>query len=253
MNPNPNPKPSECEACSDYIPEEYTNEAGEVKTRNTLERINGLWLCPSCSKLEKDAILALHQSPKMQQFRIDKADSILNMSRAIDTSIKVREDLFNANTTAITELSDSIKQANPTLPEIEVRFLIAKELQTRIKHFQSVIFDLNNQLVDASTSQRATQSYLNTLANTLKAEQREKLRLSDLTYQPKSPSPKVNKPKVIKNKVSDEDIRRVTAELQKEFPDRGGMEFMVRMVIIARNVGADEAINIVRRSIRESE
>lgn len=236
---NPNPKPAECEACSNNLSDENT-------------RINGLWLCNSCALLESNAIMEMHSSPKMQEFRVSKAESIMSMSRAIDTSVKVREDLFNANTTAITTLSESIKNSHPDLPDIEVRFLIAQELQNRIKHFQSIIFDLNNQLVDASTSQRATQSYLNTLANSLRAEQREKLKLSDLSYQPSSPKPKVTKPKVVKAKVSDDEIKFVTGKLQQEFPDRGGMEFMVRMVIISRNVGADEAGNIVRRTIRES-
>lgn len=231
--------PAECEAC---------NNSGIVileetgKEKNILVRINGLYLCSDCEKLEKKAIEEKHMSPEMQQVRVDKARDILEMSRKIDTSLQVRTDLFNAETISITELKNAIETDDSIDNK---RFALATTLQERIAHFQELIREKQNELVDATTKQRATQSYLNQLANSLRSEEREKLKLSDINYRPPVTIKSV-KPTTIKRKAIDK------AELKKYAAELNISEFTLQMIVVQKNCTVEEAANMLRKSINES-
>lgn len=220
--------PSECEAC---------NSSGK------LTRVNGLWLCDRCASLEFETIGRMHSSDKMQQVRVTKANELMEQSRKVDTSLQVRTDIFNARTIEIAEIKKAI-DADTSIENKQ--YELAKILTEKLNQYKKIIFDANEAIMDAATSQRATQSYLNNLANTLRAEEREALRLADISYQPK-PVLKPIKPATISRKKFDK------AELKKYASELGISEFTLQAVVIQRNCTVEEAANALRRSIKEGQ
>jgi hypothetical protein len=218
-----------------------------------------MWFCDDCwTKEEKSTVV--HMSPEAQQARVDAANEfynqrtakmkvgsdnaaaipineVLQASRKIDSSIQVRTDIFNASTIAIIELKKAIDE-DATITNKP--FALASELKTRYEHFKNVVFELQQKVVDAASEQRAIQTYMNTLANQLRAEEREKLKLSDINYKP-SP-PKIAKPKTIKttgSKVDKKELRKVAQEL-------GVSEVTLKMMVVATGKTISEAAAAIR-------
>ena len=218
-----------------------------------------MWFCDDCWDKEQKST-AVHMSPEAQQARVDAANQfynersaamkvgsnntaaipineVLQASRKTDASIQVRTDIFNASTVAIIELKKAIDDdVNIT----NKPFALASELKNRFEHFKNVIFELQQKVVDAASEQRAIQTYMNTLANQLRAEEREKLKLQDINYKP-SP-PKIAKPKTIKTtgaKVDKKELRKVAQEL-------GVSEVTLKMMVVATGKTISEAAAAIK-------
>lgn len=169
-----------CEACPNVGPCELYPD------------ISGMLLCHDCIDKEEKILM----SPEKQQERVDasiaRTNELIEKSRAVDFSIKVREDIFNAQTISIQELKTAIDNDS----SIENKhFTLANELTERYRHFSKLIFDKQAEIVEESNKQRAVQSYLNQLSNKLRQDERDKLKLHDINYKP-SEKP-VSKPKTI--------------------------------------------------------
>jgi DNA integrity scanning protein DisA with diadenylate cyclase activity len=116
----------------------------------------------------------------------------------------------------------------------------------RFSHFKQVVFELNQQIVEAGNQQKAIQIYLNQLANTLRQEEREKLRISDINYKPQPV--KIEKPKPVKvtaKKLDKAELRKYAAELQVS-------EFMLQQIVIAKGVTVADAAKLLRQSINRA-
>ena len=105
---------------------------------------------------------------------------------------------------------------------------------------------MNQKIVEAGNEQKAIQVYLNQLANTLRVEEREKIKLTDINYKPTAT--KITTPKPVKTsakKIDKVELRKYAAEL-------GVSEFTLQMVVVSKNLTVEAAANILRRSINES-
>jgi hypothetical protein len=163
-------------------------------------------------------------------------NTVLQMSREIDNSIRVSSDLFNAATTPILELKKAI-DADDTIPADKKHYRLAETLLERFNQHKRAIFDMQEKIVAEHSNQRAIQQYLNGLASSLQTEEREKLKLADINYKPevvKEVKPKVQKPKA--QKFSNAEIKAVCAQF-------GVDEFMVRMTITAQQCSLLEAVH----------
>jgi len=204
-----------------------------------------LKMCPDCYEKEKSLTAEL-EKPENVAERIRVANEAVEKARAIDNSVETRSDIFNAATVAIVELKAAI-EANP---EIENKqFALAEELKRRFEHHKSVIFEANQKIIESTNNQKAIQTYLNTLANQLRAEERQKLQLQDLNYKPnpvKTPTPKKTTTTGTRGKSAAKttEIRKVAAEL-------GVSEFMIATVCIQRGVDPITAGQIVKKSIED--
>ena len=181
----------------------------------------GMLLCSECIQKEKD-----HQSPEKQAERLKAAqevykereinhritsdaihaqsgsllniDSLIDKARVSDMSVQVRTDIHNADTVAIIEVFAAV-DANPEVPADKKAFAKAEFLKNRVEHFQKVIFDANQQIIEANNHIRVHQSELNKMVNLLRADEREKLKLATPEYKPapvKSPSER--KPRAVR-------------------------------------------------------
>lgn len=174
-------------------------------------------------------------------------NEVLTKSRQIDSSIQIRTDLFNAHTVAIEVLRTAIEQDDTITNK---PYALALELHNRFIHFRDVIFELKADIVAKTNEQQAIQVYLNTLSNKLRAEEREKLKLSDINYKPTPPklvrtkSDKSDKPKVVKAKIDKTEMREAAKEL-------GVGEFVIQMLCTAKNLTVKQAVELLKTSLAQ--
>lgn len=203
-----------------------------------------MWFCDGCWGKEELAS-AEHMSEPNQTKRVEELNlaNSVKQSKQIDENIQIRTDLFNAATVSIVELKERI-EIDTTIPNKP--YALAEQLMARFTHFKSVVFELNQQIVEAGNQQKAIQVYLNQLANSLRQEEREKLRLADITYKPSAP--KLDKPKTVKT--ASKKIDKV--ELRKYAGELGVSEFTLQMLVVSKGCSVEVAANMLRRSIKEA-
>ena len=222
-----------CEACPNIGPCELYPD------------VNGMLLCAVCIEREETK----RNSPEAGDKRVADLRSandlpwIVNNSKliaaqAIDFSIQVSEQIFTAETVSINELKNTIN-ADETI--VNKQFALAELVKTRYIHFQTVIFELDEQKIAASTKQRAVQQYLNQLASTLRTEEREKLKLSDINYKPTEV--KVSKPKAPSVKKFDK------AELVKYANEAGIPMAALQMLCVAKGLTPQQAAEAFKKSM----
>lgn len=238
---NPNKKIGDCEVC------DSTNIDITVHYGN-------MWFCDTCWEKEESAT-KINTSPDAINSRLAAVESVhesrydnpitnaITNTKDIDSKIQVRTDLFNSATTAIIELKAAI-DADDTIPNKP--YSLASTLKYRFEHYRHIVFELNEQIVEAGNNQRAIQVYLNTLANQLRAEERESLKLADINYKPISP-------KVAVKRISTSQTGKKTkidkVELRKYASELGVSEFTLQMVVVQKGISVADAAFLLKRSI----
>ncbi len=199
-------------------------------------------ICPECIEKEKvaEAEIAATANDRVAKLENDNQAFLQSRAREIDHSVKIGTDLFNAETVAIVDLQKSIDEN----PEIENKiFALAESVDARYKAFAIAIFDRNTANLEDASKQRADQTFLNKLANSLRVEEREKLKLSDISYKPVVKE--IKKPKAPSRKKFDkEGLRLAAAEL-------GIPEFNLQAMVIQMNKPLEEIVTILKKSIAE--
>jgi hypothetical protein len=200
-----------------------------------------MFQCNECH--EKDMA---HNSPEAQEARgvaYKQEQSVLAEAKAIDDSIQVRSDLFNAATVAILDIKKTIDEdANIT----NKPYILAETLKSRFEHFKNIVFDLNQQLVEAGNQQKAIQVYLNNLANSLRAEEREKLKIADINYKPNQ----VKTPTVRTIKTTGTSVKKATkADIKKAANELGIPEFTLASFVLMHGGNLEAAVTKLKASI----
>lgn len=206
---------------------------------DTLVKFKTILMCQDCYHKE----LHLTQiSEAGAEDRVIQLNDVIRQTKIIDAGIQVRSDLFNAATIAIND----IKAAIDNDPNITNKpYVLAETLKKRFNHYKQVVFELNEKAIEAGNHQKAIQIYLNQLANQLRVEEREKLKIQDINYKPnpiKVASPKPIKTRTTANKIDKVELRKAAAEL-------GVNEFTLQMVVISKGIPINEAVKIIKASI----
>lgn len=202
---------------------------------------NRMWFCDEC--YEKEIQSQVDNFREKQRLDGIMPTSI-DVSRQIDSTIQVRTDLFNAATISINQLKSIIDMDTSITNK---PYALASELMVRFTTYKNAVFELNQKIVEAGNQQKAIQVYLNQLANSLRAEEREKLKIADINYKPTAPKSVTVKPiKTATKKLDKVELRKYAAEL-------GVSEFTLQMVVVSKGLTVEDAANILRRSIKESQ
>lgn len=262
--------PDKCDDCA-YPKDKHgpNAECESCSNKSTLD-IFGLGnimalLCRDCIEHEKQILLNEinspegrkkmdeFQSPENQQARLDSYNSVVKPyealianARKIDESIHLSTDIFNAKTVAFVDLRDAIN-ANPDIPNDEKRFELARLCKERISHLQNVIFDLDKKKIDAYSEQKAWHLQLNDLANKLRSEERERLKISDIHYDVKLP--KTVTPRSIKvnpKKATKEELRALASELKMP-------EYTIQLIMTSKGWTIEQVGNHLRKTIKEGQ
>src|SRR5215203_835659 len=203
-----------------------------------------MWFCKSCwdseVKHKESNITEVQQVNTLHKVNHD----VVAASRMIDGSMQVRPDLFNAETVAIIDLKAAIDN-DPTIENKPYK--LAEELMNRLTHAQKVIFEHNEAIVAETNKQKAIQIYLNTLANTLRLEEREKLKIQDINYKPGAI--KSVKPKAISTTGTKKTGKLDKVELRKYASMLGIPEFTLQMLVVSKGVTIETAYNMLKKSI----
>lgn len=224
-------KTGECEVC----------EKSDIKITC---HYGNMWFCDDCWKKEEQYTKE-NQSPENQQARVlsvtHPIKNAVETAEKIDSSIEIRTDLFNAATVAIVDLKKSIDEN----PEITNKpYALAEILKKRFEHFQEVVFDLRKQEIEATNNQRAIQVYLNNLANQLRAEEREKLRIADINYKPAA----IKEPKVksVTTRQTSKKTKIDKVSLRKAASELGISEFTLQMLCVSQGLSVEDAVKKLR-------
>ena len=198
----------------------------------------------ACPDHVSDAEFTAKPSPTVTEPAPISVNEVIRQSRQIDTSVQTRADLFNAETLSIAQLFKAIDD-DATI--VNKPFAKATELQNRINLQKQVIFELNQRIVDEHSKQRAQQTSLNQLANQLRQEEREKLKIQDINYKPRDVRMPVT-PKAIKlakKRIDKAELRKAAAEL-------GIPEFTLQMIIVQKNLTVQQAFEMFKKNIEEA-
>jgi len=209
---------------------DYCNYVGIVQND-----ANGGIACPNClNKVVKKTIV------KTESGTIS-INEVLRKSKEIDYSLGIKTDIFNANTTAIQQLKESV-YSDDTIPVIEKAGQIAALIYDRVKHFQKLIFDKGEELKDLNSSQRQYQVELNKIANELREDERKKYQAIDINYKPNKVSDKFKDPSSskpvkkisLKKKIDKTELRQAASEL-------GIAEFTLQALCVSQNLSVQDA------------
>lgn len=224
-------------------------ELSDCEVTNNLRSYAGMVVCQTCydkemiAQAENKLLAEKRVADSNEAVRVNAVNKALVDSAKIDSSVQIRTDLFNAATVSIDELKKAIDE-DTTI--INKPYALAGELTKRFQHFQQVAFQAQEAVVAANNNQRAIQTYLNTFANTLRAEEREKLKIQDINYRPSAIKPV--KPAAIrtaKKKLDKVELRKYAAEL-------GIAEFTLQMIVVSKGLTVEQAANMLRKSINEA-
>jgi hypothetical protein len=222
----------ECECC-----DKVHTEENPVKIT---VHYGNMWFCDECWEKESKATAEL----KANQQTVNVVTNALQQAARVDNTVQVRTDLFNAQTVSIINLKAEIDNN----PEITNKpYVLAQELMARFEKFKSVIFEYNEKIVEANNAQKAIQVYLNQMANQLRSEEREKLKIADINYQPTKVKPV--KPAAIKTTGTKKATKLDKVELRKYAAELGVAEFTLQMVVVAKGCTIPEAAEMLKKSI----
>lgn len=206
---------------------EQLPECDYCERTDSIRQIGDNYVCPEhIGELNKERI---------------SANEVLRRSRDIDSHIQTSTDIFNAATPAIVELEKAIDD-DPTITNKP--WAKAQVLLDRFTHFKNVQVTANQTIVEAVTNQRAIQQRLNIVANELRDDEREKLRLADLNYKPRNVKIPVTAKtiRMSKQKLDNIALRRYANEL-------GIPEFTLRALAIQKNLTADGVYKLMKANL----
>ncbi len=231
-------------------------------TRDCMEREKALLeaqiASPEYQAKHREFMSIPNQEQRLENYKniTNPYDQLIGQARKIDEQLHLSSDIFTAKTVPIEDIRKAI-WANPDIAPDKKFFEFVSECKRRITHLQTVIFDLDKKKIEAYSEQKAWHVTMNDYANKLRADEREALKISDITYDVKMPKPIT--PKAIKTKLptkdSKKELRDMTAAFNKELKEAGIKmevpEFMVQGLIVSKNWTVEQAIGHLRRTLKE--
>lgn len=211
-----------CQVCNyeydmaKYLESEKSPDLGPCRIFKTMV------MCPGCLRKELEL---------ERQSRVDAQQRV--------EELRTHLDVHNSHLASINQLRDTIN-ADETIPQHDKHYALARSLDNRFKHLLSLQKDLNDQLKSALEEQKQLQVYYNELAKKLRADEREKLTIRDVTYKPIIKTGPAPKPKQVVVKPYDKNSVRDAAR------ESGLPEQAIMIVCQSRNVSAVEAVRFIK-------
>jgi hypothetical protein len=198
-------------------------------------------LCSKCYAAELQ-VTKEYQAPELQEQRLAehnkqiKLNELIGEATKIDQSIQLSSDIFNAKTIALVDIMKAIDidESIVNKPYSKTEYSV-----NRIKHLVKVIFDCKNQITEAENEIRANQVNVNMLVNTLRDEERAKLKLQDINYQPATP--KTPKPKSSGTAKAKKSSKIDMNEVNKWAAKIGMPSQLIHMRMLSKNMNAEAA------------
>lgn len=212
-----------------------------------------LWMCADCWKKEQ-TLKAENQKPENVEARVHSTklnpttpidSKLIEMAKAVDNAAHVRTDMFNSETVSIIDIKNAI-DADDSITNKPGK--LAEILFERFNKHTALVFDLGEQLMEANARQKAVHVYMNQLANSLRAEEREKYRITDISYKPQAPKTPTVK-KISTTGTTKKAPKLDKAELRKYAKELGVSEFTLQQVVVSKGVTVAEAAESIKKFI----
>ena len=221
------PKPEECDSCE----------------KEAKDFFQGNWLCRDCYSREKT-----EYNKTKEKIR---AVEVLEKNEKVNTSLKIKEDIFNAETVSLVELEKAVRINNSELPESEQYYAFANKVKEQILNYKKLISQKHEEILETTSRIRAGQQHLNSIANKLRAEVREEFKIKDTAYKPEVVKVKpVKTAAPPKNKVNKQEMKLRVAKLVAEGVTIAN-EYLFQMQLIRFNNDMDKAEGWIRRQFKE--
>ena len=230
-----------CESCG------KVDECEIIEVPNLKE---GILACKDCKTRDAEINAEVAALGNTREERIMTVKEMIEKNSQIEQSIQILPDVFNAKTIAIMELKKVIDADN----SIENKnFRLAEILDERYVHLKSTIFDTRKTLQELENELRAVQQTYNELGKTLRADEREKLRIKDVTYQPQEPKT-IKKPRAPKvGGVNSSESREYIAKIELQYPQiKGQAAGLLRMTAMSKSVDMQKAYELLKESLAKS-
>ena len=167
-----------------------------------IEENDDILMCEHCTKRDKEIKIevALYKVQQLKKELVPEktfAAELLTVAKSIeiDNAMTTSQDFFNAETVAVVDLQKAI-DADENIAADQKHFELVRVIRARYTHFRSVLFEVKKVELEITSRERALQYRLNELASKFRGEEREKLKLQDLTYIPKEVAVKAPKVKL---------------------------------------------------------
>ena len=177
--------------------------------------------CPDCLAEEHKAEDSRRYERMTPDQRVEtmhenwKTRVMKEIKTKLDEEITIRTDVFNAEIPSLISLKAKV-DSDETIPADKKDEAFALLVSAQLTHLSDVAFpELKSAEGVMISRMKSLQQFLNDFVGKLSAEAREKIKIKDISYQPKTTTPKapkVSAPKTVKFDRSD--IERVI----KEFP-----------------------------------
>jgi hypothetical protein len=162
------------------VERKIVKKLGECEVCGTLDvecavYYGGISQCDSCIEAER-ALLAT-----------SGANRTVVQSQKIDSTVELASDVYNLETVACVEIQAAIQNDEGIKNK---HYMVADTIKTRIELFDKAIFAKKQELDELNSRRRAAHTFIKESAfvNQLRNEEREKLRLEDISYTPQSPT-----------------------------------------------------------------
>lgn len=196
-----------------------------------------MWMCAVCWDKEQ-AFQKVNQSLENQQKRVNE---YLEKSRAIDSQIETKTDIFNAATIPAVELKTAILNDENIAPK-DRDGKYADECMMRFLNLKRAIFEDREALQKKENEMRMWQVQVRTVAHQLSEKYREEFKQLNISYQPVKP--KSVKPAAAKTpkKFQKEEVNTMAAKYGVPAP-------AVQMLVVAKNMTPEDAAKLLSSSI----
>jgi hypothetical protein len=231
-----------------------TEPCAICKESRILTPFMGMRVCVDCKekeiKLQKESDEeAESRVAEVNQRMQDEISEIKKLSlenaKEIDNSIEVLEQIWNAETTPLVQVKSIIDNDE----NIEKKHLaLATFISERITQFKEAIFTIDEKKVELANKMRRDQVYLQELAPKLTAEQREKLRVADLSYTPATPKKK----KVVKKGERRGPKRFTKKQLDAVAKEFGYDPYMIKTLALQKGVDLVEAALMIKKKFESA-
>jgi len=188
-----------------------------------------MWQCAVCK-----------QSDEQLAIRTQEAQSFVVSSKAVDSAVQIKTDIFSAKTVAAIELHGAIT-ADDAIPEAQKEYAFTKVCFERYMHFKQVVFEQRQALVDMENEMRMWQVNAQTAAGRLRADLRAEFKALDVTYEPKAAKPAAagkTRAQSVSSSQSPKALKQARMEAAKTY---GFNEAIIEMMCKQHKISADEA------------
>lgn len=195
-----------CEACGKETTCEFYPHISEISKLRDMQK---MLLCKSCIDLEMTTAVKISEEDikVLGETRVE-----LHNIRMGQDVIECRQQYFNAEIQSINSLRDEVNADN-TISDTKKTEVIAERMVARLNEMKKALWETQEKESEISNKIRANITFMNDFAQHLRLEVRERLKLTNINYNPVLAKPvkdmKLSAPRISKEDRAIKDLAKL--------------------------------------------